>query len=859
MSYLVLARKWRPTTFDDVIGQGHVTQTLKNAISRDRVAHALLFTGSRGIGKTSCARILAKALNCQQGPTPEPCGQCPACVEITSGHSVDVFEIDGASNNSVEQVREIRESVKFLPTQGKKKMYIIDEVHMLSTGAFNALLKTLEEPPEHVIFVLATTEPHKIPETILSRCQRFDFKRIPERAIAEALKRIAEAEGVRVDLPALSHIAREAEGGMRDSLSLLDQVISFCGTEISEKQVREVLGIADRGLLHTLIGALIAADGRAALQIIDDLFQFGIDLQKFSGELLKYVRDLMVVRICDDAARLVDQTEDEITHMRDLVEPIEPARIHRLFNALLKGADEIARSAYPKLVLEMTALRICHQGPTLPLADVLKGLSRLEAKLGDLPEGDPDGGSGSPPGGPPPGGSAPSGGGSSRQGGGMGAANQSHASGGADASPQQSASQPAPQQPAPQQPAAQSSSAEASEPASELTGEESDIFARVAALVEQGVPAPEPEPEDPAPYKRGPSDASPMPSGGSGGPEKKAEAQTASTAPVPQAQEAKPAAPAAHAQASAAPEPDDMPPPEEDLPAEAFEPPPEFYAESGPHIEIGAEITEPSLTEIGEDEWPDPAESTPWILPEIPVPGPDDPAPWPPASGPLAVIAAKRAGWIAPTGHDVAPAASGDQPHPPGSALAALAAEVGLQAPTAAAEEIPSTRIIERPDPASLPVIPDRPDHADGPINWAAEQHDLARLQQLLVRLRRGSMRQKVEFLGIHLEANGHLITLNREILTLAVPASEYPTLEPHEATLTEALEEAAGHPMTLTLIPCPPGDPRLSAETLRTRSLRILSERAEAMKAHAKAHDRVIDALEIFGGEITEIIPHGV
>jgi DNA polymerase III subunit gamma/tau len=381
MSYLVLARKWRPSTFDEVVGQQHVRRTLKNAVERDRVAHALLFTGSRGVGKTSCARILAKALNCETGPRVDPCGTCAACVEIGAGTSVDVFEIDGASNNSVDQIREIRESVKFLPTRGKRKMYIIDEVHMLSTSAFNALLKTLEEPPAHVLFVFATTEPHKIPETIISRCQRFDFKRIPETEIVEALARIGASEGLKVESAALRHIAREAKGGMRDSLSLLDQVISFCGTEIVESQVREVLGIADRSVLYALTGAILERDGQRALRTIDELFRFGLDLQKFAAEFLQHLRDLVVVKVVGSPERLVDIPSEELVAMAEQVAQVPAAGLHRLFDTFLKGAEEVGRSPYPKLVLEMTLLRLCHQGPTMPLAEVLAGLGRLEARL----------------------------------------------------------------------------------------------------------------------------------------------------------------------------------------------------------------------------------------------------------------------------------------------------------------------------------------------------------------------------------------------------------------------------------------------------------------------------------------------
>jgi DNA polymerase-3 subunit gamma/tau len=401
MSYLVLARKWRPRVFDDVVGQEHVTRTLQNAIKQDRVAHALLFTGSRGVGKTSCARILAKAMNCERGPTTDPCGQCPACVEITGGTSTDVFEIDGASNNSVDQIREIRESVKFVPSRGKRKMYIIDEVHMLTTAAFNALLKTLEEPPSHVLFVFATTEPHKIPETILSRCQRFDFKRIPEKKIVDAITRIASKEGVRVEPAALHHIAREAEGGMRDSLSLLDQVIAFCGTEITEVQVREVLGIADRRILSDLTAAILEGNSQRALLLVEDLFHFGIDLQKFAGELVKHLRDLIVIKVCAEPGRLVDLPDSEVAQMAELVRDQPSARLQRLFSAMMQGADEIGRSPFPKLALEMVLLRLCEQGATLPLGEVLQGLARLEARLaeggGDLPPST-GGGSGGPPG-----------------------------------------------------------------------------------------------------------------------------------------------------------------------------------------------------------------------------------------------------------------------------------------------------------------------------------------------------------------------------------------------------------------------------------------------------------------------------
>ena len=472
MSYLVLARKWRPRVFDDVVGQEHVTRTLQNAIRQDRVAHALLFTGSRGVGKTSCARILAKAMNCASGPTVDPCGTCPACLEITNGTSTDVFEVDGASNNSVDQIREIRESVKFLPARGKRKMYIIDEVHMLTTAAFNALLKTLEEPPAHVLFVFATTEPHKIPETILSRCQRFDFKRISEKKIVEAIGKIAGAEGISVEPAALHHIAREAEGGMRDSLSLLDQVIAFCGTQIAEAQVREVLGIADRRVLSDLTAAILEGNSQRALLLVEDLFHFGIDLQKFAAELVKHLRDLIVIKVCSDPGRLVDLPDGEVEILVELVRDQPPARLHRLFSAMMQGAEEIGRSSFPKLMLEMVLLRLCEQGPTLPLGEVLQGLARLEQRLADGGGPQPPTGSGGPL---PPGSGYPA------------------------PTPSRPAGPPAPA-PAPRaEIAAPPPAAEAPRPRSMFSDASAMLASGVVPLPSVAAPAPEPAPARPEP------------------------------------------------------------------------------------------------------------------------------------------------------------------------------------------------------------------------------------------------------------------------------------------------------------------------------------------------------------------------
>lgn len=358
MSYLVLARKWRPQSFDDIVGQEHVTRTLKNAISTGRVAHAYLFTGARGVGKTSAARILAKALNCESGPTTEPCNRCGPCKEIAAGSAVDVHEIDGASNTGVDDVRELKESINYLPSLCRKKVYIIDEVHMLSTSAFNALLKTLEEPPAHVIFIFATTEPHKIPGTILSRCQRFDFKRIPVKIIFDRLSRIISEEGVQMSEKALMVIAREADGGMRDAQSLLDQVISFSGKEISDEDVIDVLGVIDMALVQEAASAIIEKDRKKALQVVDRLFSYGWDVKEFGKALLEYFRNLAVVKVAPGDGTLIESTADEIETMRRISENIALENLYLYFDVMAKGLDDAARSMHPKISFEMLLLKL---------------------------------------------------------------------------------------------------------------------------------------------------------------------------------------------------------------------------------------------------------------------------------------------------------------------------------------------------------------------------------------------------------------------------------------------------------------------------------------------------------------------
>ena len=371
MSYLVLARKWRPQAFQDIVGQEHVTRTLENAINSDRVAHAYLFTGARGVGKTSAARILAKALNCVDGPSTSPCENCAPCKEITAGTAVDVHEIDGASNTSVDDIRELKESINYLPSLCRKKIYIIDEVHMLSTSAFNALLKTLEEPPSHVIFIFATTDPHKIPGTILSRCQRFDFKRIPVKLIFERLQKIVREEGVEVSGAGLMVIAREADGGMRDAQSLLDQVISFSGKSISAEDIVDVLGVIDRALIQETATAVIDRDGRKCLEIVERLFSFGWDVKIFGRELLEYFRNLAVVKVAPGETGLIEATDDEIEIMTKIAGGVSAESLHLYFDVMSAGMDDMARSFHPKVAMEMLLLKLSSLGTLRSIDEVI--------------------------------------------------------------------------------------------------------------------------------------------------------------------------------------------------------------------------------------------------------------------------------------------------------------------------------------------------------------------------------------------------------------------------------------------------------------------------------------------------------
>ena len=383
MSYVAIARKWRPTRFEDIVGQGHATRTLQNAIRLDRVHHAFLFTGARGVGKTTCARVLARALNCEsgEGPTPDPCGTCGSCTEIASGSASDVIEIDGASNNSVDDIRDLRDSVRYLPQRGRRKIYIVDEVHMLSRGAFNALLKTLEEPPAHVVFIFATTEPHKIPDTILSRVQRFDFKRIPMATVVERLQTVCAGEGLQISEGGLRLIARAGEGSMRDSQSLLDRIASFAGDAATTEQVAEVLGLVDRGLLYDMLEGVVKGEADRCLDAIDRVDSYGFDLSEFTSEMLELIRNATLVGLSPGSKRHVDVPEDELERLTTLSKDVSSDVLVRSFHVMLDVHEQVARAPRPRMVLEMAVARLVSIRPARGIDQLLERVEILQRRV----------------------------------------------------------------------------------------------------------------------------------------------------------------------------------------------------------------------------------------------------------------------------------------------------------------------------------------------------------------------------------------------------------------------------------------------------------------------------------------------
>ncbi len=360
MDYQVSARKYRPGTFDDVIGQPHVVQTLMNSIATKRIAHAFLFSGTRGVGKTTIARILAKALNCEQGPTGTPCNTCANCLEITQGTSVDVVEIDGASNTSVDDVREIRENVKFTPFRGQYRVYIIDEVHMLSNSAFNALLKTLEEPPAHVVFIFATTEIHKIPATILSRCQHYNFRRISKAEIVQRLRHVAGQDGLTIEDRSLMALARASEGSMRDGLSLLDQIIAFGGKTIRHQDLEALLGAVPQERIRAMIEAVIEQNSPKALQVIAGLVDQGLDVRAYCADLVEYVRNMLVAAVVPsgpDLRGLIEASDEDLAQLVRDTERFTVEQLQELFRMCAAAEDSLRASAHPRFVLETVAVR----------------------------------------------------------------------------------------------------------------------------------------------------------------------------------------------------------------------------------------------------------------------------------------------------------------------------------------------------------------------------------------------------------------------------------------------------------------------------------------------------------------------
>ena len=372
MSYLVLARKWRPQHFNEVIGQQPVVRTLQNGLKRNRVPHAMLFSGVRGVGKTTLARIMAKALNCQSEKEDRPCNQCDSCLEITKGSAVDLHEIDGASNRGIQEIRELKENIRFFPTKCRYKIIIIDEVHMLTTEAFNALLKTLEEPPKHVFFMFATTELHKIPITILSRCQRYELKRVPFTELHGFFKKVAEKEGVAVSAKALSVITREADGSVRDGLSLLDQMFSFGGDQVRDEDVIEVLGLVDHTVFEKLAASLLSGDLAQGLELLDRTYRAGIDIKRFANDLLSFFRTVLICKTSPHPEELLDISDMELQAAEKIAAGQSAETLYQYFHLLLQGIGQMHYSPRPKMILEMALIKAAQAGQVVPASVLLE-------------------------------------------------------------------------------------------------------------------------------------------------------------------------------------------------------------------------------------------------------------------------------------------------------------------------------------------------------------------------------------------------------------------------------------------------------------------------------------------------------
>ena len=405
MEFQVSARKYRPTTFGEVMGQSHVVQTLTNAIARQRVAHAYVFSGMRGVGKTTVARILAKSLNCEQGPTSHPCGTCPSCVEITRGNSVDVIEIDGASNTGVDDVRELRENVKFAPFHGSYRVYIIDEVHMLSNSAFNALLKTLEEPPSHSIFIFATTEVHKIPATILSRCQHFTFRRISRLEIISQLRHVATQTGVTVEDRSLSVLARASEGSMRDALSLLDQAVSFGGEKLQHEDLEALIGSVPDELVRQMIEAILAHQASQAMTLVGEVVDQGFDVRVYCREILERIRNLLVACVVpspQQVKNLLELGEEEGAQIIEQAGSLSEPYLQALFSIVSRTEDSLRGSSHPRFLIEAAVVRAALLDPSTALANEIDTTATVKPQPSRQPKLIPPNATVSPSPSPPP-------------------------------------------------------------------------------------------------------------------------------------------------------------------------------------------------------------------------------------------------------------------------------------------------------------------------------------------------------------------------------------------------------------------------------------------------------------------------